>query len=492
MRTMTEIKSNVMSGQPANRQPQLVRLSDVEPERVDWLWHPYIPRGKLTILEGHPGLGKTFMMLTISAAVTQGWPLLGQDGKPGCHREPGTVLYLTAEDGLGDTLRPRLDAAGADVSRVVALTGWRVTDEQGQETEGAVTLGDIAVLEQAIQEHEPILVVIDPLSAFLGADVDMHRANEVRPVLAAAGRLVEKYGAALVIVRHLSKAIRDNAVLRGAGSLDFAAAARSIILCAEHDGARVVAHVKSNLAPHGVSLRYDLQDDRLECAGTSDLRADDLQVKTRSEHGDAAVDDADEFLTSYLKDGPQPATEVTKAAALDGIKKRTLDRAKKRVGVVSRRQSKDNKGGGGWIWELPPQQPQAPALTRTEEAGDLAMLQEDPAADANSQGRQDELLAILPADVPDTENRKIARLPTTPHGDNGEPDLGSLQARTESGEFDGIALDLGYAKYEDVGRNLRSWFKDREQTGPNTAPYRAALANLEKVGQALEEQQITS
>lgn len=139
--------------------PMLTRLADVEPQDVAWLWHPYIPLGKLTLLEGDPGLGKTFLALTLAAIITKGYPFPGQDGGMGGAREPENVLYMSAEDGLADTLRPRLDAAGADVSRVHALTGWQAEDAEGETVEGAVSLAHIAVLEQTMQKIQPRLVM---------------------------------------------------------------------------------------------------------------------------------------------------------------------------------------------------------------------------------------------------------------------------------------------------------------------------------------------
>lgn len=170
------------------------------------------------------------------------------------------MIYLTAEDGLADTLRPRLDAAGADVSRVLALTGW-----QAGEKSGGIMLQDLDVLERTLERVHPVLVVVDPLQAYIGAGVDMHRANETRPVLAGLTALAERFGCAVLVVRHLTKAPTDRAVYRGLGSIDIAAVARSILLVGpdpddETRVRRVVAHVKSSLAPAGPSV--GLRDSR--------------------------------------------------------------------------------------------------------------------------------------------------------------------------------------------------------------------------------------
>lgn len=318
------LKSSKGKGKPTP-QALITRLSDVEPQDVAWLWHPYIPLGKLTLLEGDPGLGKTFISLTLAAAITRGWPLLSQTGAPGDDLEPADVLYMSAEDGLADTLRPRLDAADADVSRVHALTGWRMTGDDGRDTEGAVSLGDIPILEQALAQTKPKLIIIDPLQAYLGAKVDMHRANEVRPLLSALGNLAEKHGCAVVCIRHLSKALSPKAIYSGMGSIDFAAAARSILTVGEHDGERLLAHVKSSLAPQGKSIRYELRDGSLNWLGMSDVTAEEMRVpQPQAVEGESTVDAAVTFLQDFLEDGAQSASTTFKAAKQEGISERTL------------------------------------------------------------------------------------------------------------------------------------------------------------------------
>jgi RecA-family ATPase len=164
-------------------------MADVRPETVSWLWHPYIARGKLTILEGDPGLGKSWLTCALAAGVSRG------RGLPGAEPfEPGHVLMLSAEDGLGDTLRPRLDAVGADVSRVFALAEPMTFDTAG-----------LIYLEAVILKYSPSLVVIDPLFAFTGGKVDIHRSNECRAISAPLAAIAERCGCALVAVRHLGK-----------------------------------------------------------------------------------------------------------------------------------------------------------------------------------------------------------------------------------------------------------------------------------------------
>jgi hypothetical protein len=332
------------------RRPVLVTLADVEPEEVRWLWKPYIPIGKLTLLEGDPGRGKTWLALAIAAALTSSRPLPGSDSSLGeaCYAQ--SVLYMTAEDGLGDTLRPRLDGLGADVSRVVVLDGIR--GKEGKHTE--FTLQDLDVLEEALSEVKPALVVVDPIQGYLGADVDMHRANEVRPLLAGLARLAERFGCAVVAIRHLRKSASDRAIHRGLGSIDFAAAARSILLVAEEPGnslRRVLAHSKSNLAPAGSSLTFDIRDGAFTWTGESDLSAEDLLATPDQGVTARPRNSAVDFLAEALSEGPVPVSELREQARAAGLSWRTVERAKAELNARAQRQGFGR--GGVWVWELP-------------------------------------------------------------------------------------------------------------------------------------------
>lgn len=337
------------------RLPVVVRLADVEPEAVDWLWYPYIPRGKLTLLEGDPSAGKTWLALTIAAIVSRGWPWPDvEDGIPRSGHEPEAVLYMTAEDGIADTIRPRLDAAGADVSRVYCLTASRDADG----AEHSVTLRDVDVLDAALSENKPALLAVDPLQAYLGADVDMHRANEVRPVLAAFARLAERHGCAVLCIRHLSKARAERALYRGLGSIDFAAAARSVLLAArdpEHDNRRAVVHLKSSCAPEGGSIGYLIEAGRLQWTGKSDLTAAAANAPEADDEERSAIADAVDYLRAALAEGSRAAKQLQRDAREAGISERTLWRAKRALGVRARRQV----GGGAWVWD-PPTLPSLP------------------------------------------------------------------------------------------------------------------------------------
>lgn len=336
----------IRPGEADRTRPAITQLSSVTPEPVSWLWEPYIPRRKITLLEGDPGCGKTWVALSIASVLSHGnrWPVGG-------HARVGRTLYLTAEDGIADTLRPRLDAVGADVSRIYALTGTiRIDPATGEEIEtGGVTIADVSTIEAALEEVRPALVVIDPIQGFLGANVDMHRANEVRPLLHQLSRWAEKYDCAMLVIRHLSKSPAAKGIYRGLGSIDFTAAARSVLLAGEspETGDRAVVHIKSSLAAAGSSVGYELRAGHgLWWTGESDATAGSILAAEPVESERSALDDAEEWIRAQLRDGPVSAEEIRKRARKDGIAWRTISRAKRAAGATSR------KTGEEWVWTL--------------------------------------------------------------------------------------------------------------------------------------------
>ncbi len=341
---------------PPPRTAVLVRLADVQREHVTWIWKPYIPRRKVTLVVGDPGDGKTWMQTAVSAAITRGFglPDAGRDGKPGACGEAESVLYLTAEDGLADTIRPRLDSMGADCEEFFALTAARDGD-----TETPITLRDLDVIEAALSETRAALVTVDPLQAFMGDRVDMHRANEVRPVLAGLARLAEKHDCGVVCICHLSKATQPRALYRVLGSIDFAAAVRSVLLVGRDPDdrcRRAVVQIKNNLAPEGPTLAYRIDDSdagaQFQWCGLSHLTAGSLLAADAGDSGRSALDDAKQFLTEVLADRPVLAKDVQKQARDSGIADATLRRAKGVLGVRAVRTG-GLAAAGVWRWELP-------------------------------------------------------------------------------------------------------------------------------------------
>jgi hypothetical protein len=319
--------------------PNLVRMSDVEPEEVQWLFYPYIPLGKLTLIEGDPGLGKSRLTHAFAAAVSRGKGLL--KGASGPSRP---VLLLTMEDGLADTVRPHLDRLGADLSIIHAYNAPLTLDQKG-----------LAMLERHIVEHRPGLVIIDPLQGAMGGKIDLHRANETRPFMAALAELASKHSCAIVCARHLTKGARDRAIYRGIGSIDITGAARSVLqvgLHPEDKARRVLAHAKSNLGPLGPSWAFTISDDgTFEWGAEVTYAADDLfQPSVADEVSQTARGEAVNFLREVLANGPVASTTIEQDAKAVGIAKRTLSRAKKMLGVYSRKTP-----DGYWVWILPEQ-----------------------------------------------------------------------------------------------------------------------------------------
>ena len=322
---------------------KLINMEQVEVEKIDWLLYPFIPFGKVTIVQGDPGEGKTTMVLQIIAKLTKGEAVLpsGSDepaleGKT-MALEPVNVIYQTAEDGLGDTIKPRLLSAGADCSRVMVI------DDNDQ----ALTMMD-ARLEEAIIQTKARLVVLDPIQGFLGADVDMHRANEIRPLMKRVAVLAEKYHCAIILIGHMNKNSNGKSSYRGLGSIDFQAAARSVLIVGrikDEPEIRVVCHVKSSLAPEGKSIAFRLDKDTgFEWIGEYDISADDL---LSGENRGQKIRSAKEFLKEVLASGSVAQTKVAEEAESRGIKKKTLWNAKKELEIDS------VKIGNQWFWMLP-------------------------------------------------------------------------------------------------------------------------------------------
>lgn len=316
------------------------RMADVAPESVSWLWYPYIPKGKLTLLEGDPGVGKSWVALAIAAAVSLGRGLPGMEVG-----EPANVLLASAEDGLGDTIRPHLDAMGADARRIHAIDGPLTLDDTG-----------FLSLESAIVAVRPALLVLDPLVAYLGGGLDIHRANEVRHVMARLARLAETHGLAELSVRHLTKGGALKPIYRGLGSIDFTAACRSVLLAgyaADSPQARGLVHIKSNLAPIGPPIGYELRDGHFYWTGESLLTAADI-LAADDGAGASKLEAAIAFLQDVLADGPVPAVRVLNDSRGAGLAERTVNRAKAKLHVVTHRQGSTGKrGGGGFMWHLP-------------------------------------------------------------------------------------------------------------------------------------------
>ena len=299
---------------------KIIRMSDVELTPVDWLWKPYLPFGKLSVLQGNPGEGKTYFAMHLAAACTNGKLLPNME-----RMEPFNVIYQTAEDGLGDTVKPRLIEAGADLDRVLVI----------DDSEVQLTLSDERI-EKAIIENNARLVIIDPIQAYLGADVDMNRANEVRPIFMRLGQVAQRTGCAILLIGHLNKAAGMQSLQRGLGSIDIAAAVRSVLFIGKlkHDPTmRILTHEKSSLAPPGVSLAFSLGDEGgFRWVGEYDITADEMLSGIEPQR-ETKTQQAKDLICTLLAGGKQVFSEdIDKAALERGIPGRTVRDAKRELG----------------------------------------------------------------------------------------------------------------------------------------------------------------
>lgn len=312
---------------------KIISMDEVPVEEVEWLWYPYIPFGKLTIIHGDGGEGKTTLILQLAALLSRGEKLPCDSTE----REPIKVIYQTAEDGLGDTIKPRLLAGNADCSQI------KVIDE----SEATLTMLDERI-EKAIVETGARALILDSVQAYIGAKVDMNRANEVRAILSQLGRIAGQYRCAIILVRHLNKVQGNKSNYRGLGSIDFQATARSVLIVGrlkDNPQIRVMVQDKSSLAPEGEPIAFELdKENGFRWLGHYDISADDLLCGIPREK---KSEQAENLILEYLSQGKYPQQALLKKAQAIGISKRVLDEAKKELNVRSL------KEGSQWYWELP-------------------------------------------------------------------------------------------------------------------------------------------
>lgn len=321
--------------------PTFVTLSSVKARKVQWLWEPYIPFGMITILEGDPGLGKSFLSMFLASEISRGGHL-----PDGGDLDQGNVLYISAEDDPSYTTRPRIDAMGGDPEKIRVLNGRLAFDDAG-----------LKMLRAELDEYEPELIIIDPWVSFIPPDTRVKDSNSIRALIDKVESVAKDYGCAVVLIRHLTKMKQDNALYQGGGTVDMIAAARSAIRIGQHPDNpdhRVMAHLKHNVGPKGPSWVYMMQIPtkeggvpRLEFIGEEEISVNELNAAVGNTNA-RPKDAAEEFLKRELRDGPRKAQEMLKLAKQVGISERTLARARTRIRVQSEQKR------GHWKWSLPP------------------------------------------------------------------------------------------------------------------------------------------
>ena len=326
----------MLRGESEKKAVPMICMSEVQQTEVEWLWYPYIPFGKLTIIQGNPGEGKTFFAMQLAAACTNRKFLPQMEPF-----EPFNMIFQTAEDGLGDTVKPRLLSAEADLERVLVI----------DDADNSLTLADERI-ENAIRENNARLVIIDPLQAFLGANVDMNRANEVRPIFRRLADVAQAANCAIVMIGHLNKAAGSQSTYRGLGSIDITAVVRSLLFIGKvrtDPTTRVIVHEKSSLAPPGQSLAFSLGDEKgFRWIGAYDISAEDLLAGGEGSKTELKQEQAAKLIKQFLSEGRKVSiAEINKEAAERGISERTVRLARNSMGdkIASERQGKD-----WWIW----------------------------------------------------------------------------------------------------------------------------------------------
>lgn len=312
---------------------KMIKMSEVQSQEIEWLWYPFIPYGKLTIVQGDPGDGKTTLILNIAAKLSKG------EGLDDAMRltEPMNIIYQTAEDGLADTVKPRLEKAGADCERIVVI----------DENDKFLSMADER-LEEAIIQTGARMLILDPIQAYLGGGMDMNRANEARDMTKRLGALAEKYKCAIILIGHMNKASGNKVAYRGMGSIDFFAVARSVLLVGRVEGEpniRAVVQIKNNLAQFGHPKAFELLESGFRWLEDYEITADEVLGGIAPKAN--KLEQAKQMLRELAEtSNAVQSNEIFDMAEEQGISKRTLENAKKELGIRAR------KINNSWYWEL--------------------------------------------------------------------------------------------------------------------------------------------
>ncbi len=318
---------------------ELITLySDVKTTNVRWLWYPFIAIGKITLLQGDPGDGKSTMMMNLIAELSTG----GASPNGQAFGRPQRVIYQCSEDGVSDTIKPRLEKCGADCQNIAFIN---------EEVHSGLTLDDERIRE-AIQNFQPRLVVIDPIQAYLGSDSDLQIAGRARKLMHRLSLWASTYDCAVVLIGHLNKKEGSKGLYRSLGSIDVVAAARSVLQVErdpEDTDVRVVTQIKNSLGPSDAVIRFEIRPQ----TGFSWISVDTvpmIEKKTEPPVFDTKMEKAAYLIKETLSRGDVPSNEMYEKLETEGISHRTAEDTRKSMGIRCYRKMKQ------WYWSIKPQE----------------------------------------------------------------------------------------------------------------------------------------
>lgn len=328
---------------PQKEKVSLVCVDEVTEEEVKWLYQPYVPRGKVTLCAAYPGTGKTFLLCYMAACVSTGksfFNIVPFDNKP------GKVIYLTAEDGIGDTIKKRLRICGADMKKVYTV-----------DSNKSSLMFDSPEIEQFLKEVKPDLMIFDPFQSYIGGDIDMNAPNKTGERVGHIVDLAAKYDVAIVIICHFNKNGKGDAITRVLGSTDIMGKCRSYMALGNVPGEediKFMSHEKSSLAKRGKTILFEIDVDKggIVYLGENSLSMDDytaIRGKSRAKSA-PALESAKQFIIDNMPNGSRPAKELYELAKGCNIPERSLQRASEVIGIVHKR---TNDFPSQTIWILP-------------------------------------------------------------------------------------------------------------------------------------------